>query len=147
MSDAEFQAGTADVATARNYALATFPSAPKVAVVGASLGANQALASAACETAPELKALVLLSPGGEYRGIESRPALDVLNNRTDRPAILFAASNGEPSAGPVAQSLSQNYAGVKSLELLEGGAHGSTLLAYPAFRTEIVQFLDGAFAA
>jgi len=145
MSDAEFQAGTNDVTTARHYALATFPSAPRVAVVGAQLGANQALAAAAAGAAPELKVLVLLSTGGEYRGIESRPAIEALNNRTERPAIFFAASKAEPSAGPVATSLNQNYAGVKSLELLEGGAHGSTLLAYPSFRTQIVQYLDGAF--
>jgi hypothetical protein len=105
------------------------------------------LASAASDTAPELKALVLLSPGSEYRGIESHPAVDTLNNRTSRPAIFFAASQEEPSAGPVAQSLNQSYAGKKSLELLTGGAHGSTLLTYPAFRTETIQWLDDVFSS
>jgi alpha-beta hydrolase superfamily lysophospholipase len=145
LTDADFQAGTKDVASAWQYARVKFLNAPYVAVIGASLGANQALASTAADTAPELKALVLLSPGSEYRGIASRPAIEALNNRTSRPAILFAASQGEPSAGPVAQSLNQSYAGKKSLELLTGGAHGTTLLTYPAFRTQIVRFLDDAF--
>jgi len=145
--DADFQAGTKDVASARYYALATFPSAPRVAVIGASLGANQALASAASDTAPELKALVLLSPGSEYRGIESHPAVDTLNNRTVRPAILFAATEGEPNGGgAVAASLSQSYAGKKSQQILTGSsAHGTVLLTYPSFRTEVIQFLDDSF--
>ena len=145
LSDADFRAATGDVANARGYALAWFPSASKVAVVGASLGANQALASAASESPPELKALVLLSPGTAYRGIGSQPAVDALNNRTVRPAIFFTASQGEPSAGAVASALNQSYTGKKSLELLTGGAHGTVLLTYPAFRTEIIQFLDDAF--
>lgn len=146
MSDAEFQAGTADVAAARNYALATFPSAPKVAVAGASLGANQALASAACETVPELKALVLLAPGSSYKGLESAPAVQALNNQTTRPAVFFtAAQDDSTGAASAAQSLNQNYAGVKNLRILSGPRHGTQLLTDPAFRTEIVQFLDGAF--
>jgi pimeloyl-ACP methyl ester carboxylesterase len=145
LTDADFQAGTKDVASAWQYARAKFLNAPYVAVIGASLGANQALASTAADTAPELKALVLLSAGSEYRGIASRPAIETLNNRTVRPSIFFAASQGEPSAGPVAQSLNQSYAGKKSLELLTGGGHGTTLLTYPGFRTQIVQFLDDAF--
>jgi pimeloyl-ACP methyl ester carboxylesterase len=144
-SDADFQAGTNDVASAWQYALAKF-GPPRVAVIGASLGANQALASAASDTAPELKALVLLAPGTDYRGVESAPAIQTLNNRTSRPAIFFAASEDDPAnSAQVAQSLNQSYAGRKSLELLAGGAHGTVLLTYPAFRTEIIQYLDDVF--
>jgi len=145
LTDADFQAGTKDVASAWQYARVRFLNAPFVAVVGASVGANQALASAAADTAPELKALVLLSPGSQYRNIESRPAIEALNNRTVRPAILFAASELEPTAGAVAESLNQSYAGVKELTLLTGGRHGTVLLTDPTFRTEIINFLDDAF--
>jgi pimeloyl-ACP methyl ester carboxylesterase len=147
-TDADFQAGTNDVTKARQYALATYLSAPKVAVIGASLGANQALAAAAAETVPvpELKALVLLAPGSAYRGVESAPAVQALNNRAFRPAIFFAASRDDPTnSAPVAQSLNQSYAGRRSLEILDGGAHGTVLLTYPAFRTETIQFLDDVF--
>ncbi len=144
-TDADFQGGTNDVAAARYYARATFESQGGFAVIGASLGANQALAFAAQDTAPELKALVLLSPGSEYRGIASGPAIETLNNRTVRPAIFFAASEDEPSAGPVAQSLNQSYAGTKELAILTGGRHGTQLLTDPPFRTRTIQFLDGAF--
>lgn len=144
MFDADFRAGTKDVASAMYYARATFPSRG-VAVLGASLGANQALASAASDGPPDLRALVLLSPGTDYRGVESGPAIEALNNRTVRPAIFFAASQGEPGAGAAASALNQSYTGKKSLELLAGGAHGTVLLTYPSFRTEIIQFLDDAF--
>ncbi len=145
-TDADFQGGINDITKAQQYALSYYPSAPKVAVVGASLGANQALASAASESPPELKALVLLAPGPEYRGIASRPAIEALNNLTSRPAILFAASQGDPaSAGPVAQSLNQTYAGVKQLAILSGSRHGTQLLTDPTFRNQVADFLADAF--
>ncbi len=148
-SDADFQGGNNDVTKAQQYALSYSPSAPKVAVVGASLGANQALASTAQENppAPELKALVLLSAGDRYRGIESHPAVDTLNNRTVRPAIFFTATEGEPNGGgAVAASLYEGYAGKRAKQILTGSsAHGTVLLTYPSFRTEVIQFLDDSF--
>ena len=146
LTDVDFQAGTKDVASAWQWARSSFLSADKVAVIGASVGANQALAStAAADPVPELKALVLLSPGSRYKGIESGPAIETLNNRTVRPAILFAASEADVNAGPATESLNQNYAGVKDIAMLTGGRHGTQLLTDPTFRTQTIQFLDIAF--
>jgi alpha-beta hydrolase superfamily lysophospholipase len=147
-TDADFQAGTMDVASAWRWALANSITAPKVAVIGASLGANQALASAAAISAPELRTLVLLSPGSTYRGIESRPAIETLNNRTVRPAIFFGASDKEPTAGAVAQSLNMSYAGARHLSILGNDSrHGSQLVTDPPFRAEMIRFLDDTSGA
>jgi len=143
-SQADFQAGTRDIASAKYYALSTFQSAPRVGVVGASVGANQVLAFAASDSGTELKALVLLSPGNDYQGIPSAPAIDTLNARATRPAILFAAGLGEDSEG-ASHSLNQTYAGTRDLAIVSGGRHGTQLLTDPTFRIQVADFLASAF--
>jgi pimeloyl-ACP methyl ester carboxylesterase len=146
-TDSDFQASVKDLVAAKYYALSSFQSAPRIAVIGASIGANVALVFAANDTSPELKALVLLSPGDNFRGIESAPALDTLNGRATRPDILFAASEGDVTSSAGAQNLNRTYAGKHKLALLSGDRHGTVMLTDPTFRTQVVEFLADAFAS
>ncbi len=145
-SDMDFQASVQDLVAAKYYALSSFQSAPRIGIIGASIGANEALVFAANETSPELKALVLLSPGDNFRGIESAPALAAINQQASRPDILFATSQGDASSAASAQNLNLTYAGKHQLALLTGDRHGTVMLTDPTFRTQVVDFLADAFA-
>lgn len=144
----DYQGIPNDLYSAKYYALSNFISAPRVAVIGASLGANEALAFAAQTNANDNKALVLLSPGENYHGIESAPALETLNREGAAAHIFFGGSDGDEAA-PAAfiTALHGSYNGSKTLDLLSGARHGTQVLTDPPCRARIVDFLADALSA
>ena len=146
-TEQDFKAMVNDIYSAKYYALSNFMSAPKVGIIGGSIGANEAL-TFACQTgASDNKALVLLSPGVNYRGIQSAPAVAALNLQGTQPRIFFcAAQDDEAGAAAVALRLNDSYTGPKQLEMMSGPRHGTQMLTDPAFRTKVVDFLADAFS-
>jgi dienelactone hydrolase len=94
-----------------------------VAVVGASLGAN--LAAVVAADAPAVRALALLSPSLDYRGVRLDSA--VMKKLGDRP-VWLAASTEDPYA---LRSVKDLAAGSASREqrLSAARAHGTALLS------------------
>jgi pimeloyl-ACP methyl ester carboxylesterase len=146
-TEQDFKAMVNDIYSAKYYALSNFMSAPKVGIIGGSIGANEAL-TFACQTgASDNKALVLLSAGENYRGIQSAPAVTALNLQGAQPRIFFcAAQDDEAGSAAVALSLNASYTGPKQLEMMSGPRHGTQMLTDPAFRTKVVTFLADAFS-
>lgn len=96
--------------------------AARVGVVGASLGANAALNFAARE--PLVRLVALLSPGLNYRGVTTEPAL---RDYGARPLWLAGAEEDLSSAGAV-RRLGEAAQAEASVKLYPGNAHGTDLL-------------------
>jgi dienelactone hydrolase len=95
--------------------------APSVAVAGASVGANAALAAMAAD--PQVSAAVALSPGLDYRGIV---AADAVNRLGSRPVFLLAAEDDARSSSAVKELRALNPA--LQTRVLPDGEHGNNMI-------------------
>ncbi|MBI2955950.1 MAG: dienelactone hydrolase family protein [Acidobacteria bacterium] len=110
--------------------------AARIGLIGADLGANVAVQYAAAE--PMARLAVLLSPGQNYRGVASEPAL---RDYGVRPLLLLAAEE-DVSSAPAVRRLAEAARGEAEVKLYPGAAHGTELLAgHPASADEILAFL------
>jgi predicted alpha/beta-fold hydrolase len=147
-TEQDFKDMVNDLYSAKYYALSNFTTAPSVAIIGASIGANEALTFACQTNSQNNKALVLLAPGTNYHGIYSAPAVEALNQQGASVHIFFgAAQEDEAGSAAAAQSLNSSYNGPKQLEIIPGPRHGTQLLTDPPFRTKVADFLADAFSA
>lgn len=81
-------------------------------IIGASIGANVALAYAAEHKS--ISAVILMSPGEDYRGVLAPPALQQYG---DRPCLIILSED-------------DNYSSVSSRKLKEAGGEGTELFQY-----------------
>ena len=139
-SQDEFPMMTKDLVAALHFAHASFAFAPRVAIVGASMGANEALDFAASPNGSEVRSLILLSPGTDFRGLQSGPPAQVLSDRGG-VGLFIAVSGADSNSYACGKSLNESYQGKKRLLLQEGGAHGTVMLTYDGIRAEIGDFL------
>jgi alpha-beta hydrolase superfamily lysophospholipase len=102
--------------------LATRPGVRIVGLAGASLGAN--LAAIAASDAAAVRAVALLSPSLDYRGIRLDAA--VLRKLSDR-AMWFAASAHDPYALRTVRELTSEQPGIEQ-RVSNARAHGTRLL-------------------
>jgi acetyl esterase/lipase len=94
-----------------------------IGLVGASLGANLAAIAAADD--PDVRALVLLSPTLDFRGVRSDAALRKYGSR---PALLVASLE-DGYAVRSTRELATSGTGLREVRLLEGAGHGTVMLA------------------
>jgi uncharacterized protein len=106
-----------------------------LAVVGASLGAN--LAALAAAELPAIRAVALLSPSLDYRGVRIDVAL--IKRLSDR-ALFMAASLDDPYALRTMKELSAAASTVEQ-RLSRTRAHGTGLLADPEVSLGLVDWL------
>ena len=108
-----------------------------IALVGASLGANLALLAAV--DLPAVRALALLSPSLDYRGLRADTAL--LKRIGARP-IWMAASTNDPLSLRTLKEFSTETSGSREQRLVEGVAHGTQLLgASPDIGSALLDWL------
>lgn len=108
----------------------------RIGLAGASLGANLALAVAAA--VPSVRALALLSPSLDYRGVRVDAAM--LKRYGARPAWL-AASMEDPYALRTLRELAADTSGARIERLTNAPAHGTNMLAAdPALASELVDW-------
>jgi dienelactone hydrolase len=96
--------------------------AARIGVVGASIGANGALLFAVEE--PRVRCAALLSPGLEYRGVSTVPAI----SKMTRPVLLVSSEDDQYSAESV-RRLNQLAPGPKALKIYSGAGHGTQIFA------------------
>ena len=94
-----------------------------IGIAGATLGAT--LAVMAAGVSPSVRALALLSPTLDFRGLKIE---DALKRVGDRAALLVASSEDAYSARS-ARELAQTGPGTRELQLLEGAGNGTRMLA------------------
>lgn len=87
------------------------------AVVGASIGANHALRFAAKNP---VKAVVLLSPGLDYRGVKTQEVI----SEVQQPLLIIAAE-GDVYSAQSSRTLHQTHG---TMKLQKGDAHGTRML-------------------
>jgi dienelactone hydrolase len=94
-----------------------------IGVVGASLGASIAALAAGAD--PRIRAVALISPSLDYRGLRIESAMRRLG---DRPALLVASLK-DPYAARSVKELAQAGGGLRETRWSETPAHGTVLLS------------------
>jgi dienelactone hydrolase len=113
-----------DVNAAVTYLAST--GATSIGVAGASFGATVAVLAAANDA--RIRAIALVSPSLDYRGIRMEGALRQFG---DRPALLLASLE-DPYAARSVKELAQAGPGPRELRWSEVPAHGTVLLSRDA---------------
>jgi pimeloyl-ACP methyl ester carboxylesterase len=109
----------------------------RTALIGASIGANEALLAAANE--PTIRTVILLSPGLDYRGVTTEPAMSTYS---DRPILLVASEDDAYSADSIRQ-LANLATGTAVLQLYENAGHGTAMFAAaPDLSDLIIEWLN-----
>ncbi len=96
-------------------------SVARVGIVGASIQSSTGLIYAS--THPAVRALVMLSPGLSYHGLDTTAPMKLYG---DRPAF-FAASTEDAPSYEAAGVLSHMAKGPKELEILSNAGHGAAM--------------------
>jgi dienelactone hydrolase len=109
----------------------------RVAIVGASIGANAAALAGAAD--PVVRALVLFSPGLDYRGLRIETAMKT--RFADRPALILV-SQEDPYSLRSSRALVAESSGLWELRVLEGAGHGTVMFArVPDLVSSLVDWL------
>jgi pyridoxine 5-phosphate synthase len=95
----------------------------QIAIVGASLGASLALLAAG--DVPQVRALALLSPSLDYRGLRTDTALI---KRLGSRSIWLAASDQDPLALRTLRDIAAEPSGPREQHISNALAHGTVLL-------------------
>jgi alpha-beta hydrolase superfamily lysophospholipase len=115
----------------------------KIAIVGASIGANIALKYAVLD--PSIKAVVLLSPGLDYKGVRTSDAITKFKN-----PIYIAASGKDSIAGSDPQTLCNMInCGDKLKVYQDSNSHGTDMFLdsslNPPLGSLIISWLNASF--
>lgn len=124
-SDSEHQASIKDADAAVDFFTIQGRSLEKIFLIGASIGANLALQFQSEHS--EIKKSVLLSPGLNYRGIETEPAARKI---TENQAVFLAAGgeNDKYSAETAQKLFNMLKSKNKELKILKNTGHGMDIL-------------------
>lgn len=110
--------------------------APRLAIVGSSIGSSAAIVTAA-EEPSGLSAVVAISPGRAYHGID---ALTPLTRFGDRPILAIASEDDGESAETAANIARIAPSG--EVATVQGDVHGVGILARdPSSRDRVLAFL------
>jgi alpha-beta hydrolase superfamily lysophospholipase len=130
-SDQDFNAMTLDAEAAVRYLKSLNPDA-RVSIIGASIGANVAITYAAQDE--EVGAVVLLSPGLDYRGVKTEGAMGMYNG-----PVLIIASEDDAYSAESAQRLHE-LSPSSELKLYQNAGHGTNTL--PQSSSHILAWLE-----
>jgi len=112
----------ADIDAAKRALLQQGADPDNVALVGASVGANLALAYAADHG--DVPAVVLVSPGLDYKGVQAEDALLAYGRRP----VLLMTSEGDSYSAMSCTKLKRAAPGLCELREYKGATHGTALL-------------------
>ncbi|OGL78975.1 hypothetical protein A3F28_01600 [Candidatus Uhrbacteria bacterium RIFCSPHIGHO2_12_FULL_57_11] len=139
-SDAEQQAKIKDLEAARSWLLEKGVEPSRLAVVGASIGANLALESLASH--PEIPAGVILSPGLNYRGITTMPLVRALARDQN---LYLVASTDDPESAEAVEKLAEVSLAETQVKIFKTAGHGTTMLERePGFADGLAAWLAAA---
>lgn len=116
-----WKAAVADIAAAWDALVAAGADPADMAVVGASMGANLALEYAAAH--PDVPAIVMVSPGLDYKGVQAEETMRGLGRRP----VLLMASRGDSYSASSCNALEKAGSGLCELREYDGAAHGTAL--------------------
>lgn len=136
-SEAEQQAKRLDVDAAMNFLKGKGFNDENILLVGASIGAN--LVADAMYRYNKVARGVLLSPGLDYRGVKTEPAIKQL---TKIQAVWIVSSEGDKYSAESTFSLQQAKPGNVTISIVEESDHGTDLFeSQTTLIQDIVKFL------
>jgi pimeloyl-ACP methyl ester carboxylesterase len=110
-----------------------------VGIVGASIQSSTGLVYASEH--PDVKAVVLLSPGLDYHGIDTKGPMARYGNRP----VYIAASIDDAPSYKAAKELEAIATGAKKKEILSDGGHGATMFRKdPGLQDRVAAWLKGS---
>lgn len=137
--DQEHQASMADLAAAAEFLQGK--GVTEIAVAGASIGANLALQFLAEN--PETRAVVLLSPGIDYRGIVMAPLVSRVSDK--QKILLVGAADDAAGMGESCADMAASF-GLSQKICYAAGGHGTNLfIAHPDLMSQIIEYLKKEF--
>ncbi|OGD85791.1 hypothetical protein A2Z23_00690 [Candidatus Curtissbacteria bacterium RBG_16_39_7] len=107
----------------------------KIAIIGASIGANHALRFAFYP----VSALVLLSPGLDYHGVTTEDYIELYRG----PILLVAAKDDGYAYSSTNRLYQKSLSTQKKLQIYETGGHGTGMFEiHPELEEKTVDFLN-----
>lgn len=138
-SDAEHQASRLDIDAALNFLKNKGFHENMISVVGASIGANLTLDS--MQRYSGILKGVLLSPGLDYRGVRTEPALHGL---APDQKIWIVAAKGDSYSAESTEALGKARPDLAKITIYEGSEHGTNLFTpQPELIPKVLEFLKG----
>ncbi len=138
-TDADHQASRLDVDAALAWLEVKGYDAIRVVMIGASIGANLAIDAAA--RYPEIKKVVMLSGGLNYRGVQTDVAANQL--RADQRVLLAASSDDEHGSFESHRALTKILGNRATVYEFESAGHGTTMFSRePKLLDDIVAWLQ-----
>ena len=130
--------GVRDVKAAARYLARQGLATDRIVLIGASYGCSVSLLSA--EEVAGVRALVLLSPGTHYFGV------DVVEAASSFPGpLLVVAAEDDRNAVENARTIAARHRGTDDLEIYGSGGHGTRLFGpRPQLKQRIVEFAEKA---
>lgn len=126
-----------DVSAGKEFLRSRGADTTRLSVIGASIGANLALRYAAQDG--EVKTVVLLSPGLDYRGVTTE---DAMVDYGARPLLIVASEDDKYSA-QTARRLDSLAQGEHKLIIYPAADHGTRMFGRePGLAQEIAGWLD-----
>jgi dienelactone hydrolase len=111
--------------------------AASIAAAGASLGGSLVALAAAAD--PRIRALALISPAEDFRGVRIDGALRQAGSRP----VLFIASRQDPYANRSARELTKDGSGPRETFLGDAASHGVPLLdAEPDLARRLIEWFQ-----
>jgi len=110
-----------------------------IAFVGASIGANVALNAAAQDSS--VRAVALLSPGLNYRGVETRDAM-LVYAKSKRPAFIAASEDDAASASASRELCALAERGCEIVVFRNAGHGTGMFVVEPSLRVLLLDWLD-----
>lgn len=141
-TDLEHQESIKDVEAALVWLEAEYGTSPEeIAIVGASIGANLALQFAAHNHG--IPALVLLSPGLDYHGLQTE---DLPGDLQINQSVLYVASHDDKYSHESALKLNSVTSVPHDLIELDKAGHGTEMFAvHPDLMDQVVEWLKVHF--
>jgi len=131
-SESDFSSMILDVRVAKDFLVGNNVS-NRIAIIGASIGANIALTYAAKDDS--IKTIILLSPGLDYRGVKTQDVIKQFKN-----PVLIIASEGDTYSADSSRTLS-SLSKNSQLKLYKGLNHGTNLLGNEDVNSVIIEWL------
>lgn len=141
-SDAEHQDSVRDVDAAIDLLKGMGAREDRIILIGASIGANLALQHVAHHS--ELKTCVLFSPGLDYHGVATKPAMESL--ALDKRVLIIGSRDDDRAVGN-ADDIETLWQSVPSgvdikKEVVDTGGHGTAILSqHPELIETITTFI------
>ena len=142
-TDAEHREKIHDAEAAVRFFLGRGVPFSSIALAGASIGANLALAYQAEHG--EVKASVLLSPGLDYRGLKTEPFARGI--KEEQSIFVAAAKDDERASGNSCADMAQTLFDIsksnnKKIKIFDGAEHGTDMFrAHPELMHDIIAWL------